>query len=404
MIEGESIIYFGPEPWKGLWRNRHQLMRVFARKNKVLYVEPRSFLRHLLHGRGTTAATPGPRPLSREVLPNLWVLRAPAYTALSGLGPVNAITQGLFRRLVRRQLRRCGMSRPIMWLSRPRMVDLVGAFDEKLTIYHVVDEYSAYGIKTEAQKDRILNLEKRLLTAADMAVVVSRRLLETKLALNERTFLIPNGVDFSLFEKHTERHLETDGGNGQTPPADIARLPRPRVGYSGLVGERLDLGLLTSLAQRQPKTSLVFIGAVNESDCAAQLTALRELPNVHFLGPKPVDEVPAYLHELDVCLIPYRPGEEARNIDPLKLYDYLACARPVVSVDFPAVEPFTDVVEVAAGEEAFIAAVETALADDGSRRERRLELARANTWEARVEQLSEHMEETLTLKTASVVG
>ena len=386
MIEGESIIYFGPEPWDGLWRNRHQLMRVFARKNKVLYVEPRSHLRLLLQGRrrGPPGDQPTTRyPLAREVLPNLQVLRAPAWTAISGNSVVNTITQSLFRRMLDRTLRRCGMSRPIIWLSRPAMVRLIGHCDEKMAIYHVVDEYSAYGIKTDQQKSRIRTLEQQLLQAADMAVVVSRQLLETKRPFNERTYLIPNGVDFSLFQKHLDRTA--------APPEDLARLPGPRIGYSGLVGERLDLPLLTSLARKRPDASLVFIGAVNDKDCKKELAALQAQPNVHFLGRKPVDQVPDYLHALDVCLIPYRAGEEAQNIDPLKLYDYLACARPVVSIRFPAVEPFAEVVEIAVGEEAFIKAVESALADDGSRRERRLELARANTWEARVEQISKHI-------------
>ncbi len=390
MLEDDSLVYFGPEPWDGLWRNRHQLLSVFARRNRVLYVEPRAHLRPAIRAAWNERSLGLRKPLCEEVRGNLFVFHTPRLAPVSGNRLVATLTRAVRHRLLRGTLRRLGMDRPIAWFSRPNMFDLVGVCQERLVIYHVVDEYASYGNKTEAEKQRIYAAERRMLALVDLVVVVSPPLLAAKRSLHPNTYLVPNAVNYEAFSQA----MSDDG----PLPSDITRLPRPIIGYSGLISGRLDLELLADIAQEHPQWSLALVGVVQDQKCRGAMERLRGLPNVHWLGYKAVDRVPYYIKAFDVCLIPYRGGEEAVHIDPLKLYDYLACGKPVVSVDIPAVRPFADVVYIAEDKGTFVRYIGEALQENGSLVPRRLDIARQNTWEARVEQLSSYIQGALMAK------
>jgi glycosyltransferase involved in cell wall biosynthesis len=178
-------------------------------------------------------------------------------------------------------------------------------------------------------------------------------------------------------------------------PPDLEALPRPRVGYVGAVNDKVDFGLLREAARRRPHWSVVLVGpwAVRED---ADAFALRDTALVHFLGKRDVSQVPSYVASLDVCLMPYKLNEWTQHINPLKMYEYLAAGRPVVSTRIPAVEPFAEWIDVAEGADAFVEAVEKALArDDAEQRQRRIEVASQHTWDARVELISEKLAEFL---------
>jgi glycosyltransferase involved in cell wall biosynthesis len=272
------------------------------------------------------------------------------------------------------------MEQPIIWLSQPKMGSLIGQFHERLTIYHVVDEYTAYHGVTTEMASWIRLQEKQLMARVDLVIVVSSTLWEAKRPYNPHTYWVPNGVDLVAFNRAlTEK----------TPPADLNAIPEPRLVYAGLIGVRLDLTLLLAVARRHPDWSLVFIGQVDDRGCEDELANLQSLPNVHFLGLKPASVVPRYLLACQVCLLPYRRSEESRHIDPIKLYEGLASGKPIVSTPIPAVLPYGDLIWLASDDSEFEAAVQEALAErDDSRAAQRRSLAAEHTWEKRVEQIS----------------
>ena len=165
----------------------------------------------------------------------------------------------------------------------------------------------------------------------------------------------------------------------------------PILGYSGHTSSRLDLPLLHALAVARPAWQFVFAGSVSDAGCVDELAALRALPNVHFLGLLPVEQVPQFTAACDVGLIPYRVNDETRAISSLKLYEFLAAGKPVVSARVPAAEEHADIVFVVnSSVEAWIAGIEAALASNGdsSAAAARQRVAAANTWDDRVEQIS----------------
>ena len=383
MISGETILCFAPEGWDDIWRNRHQIMSRLARQNTVVYVEPRPYLRNVLSGLRQGIVRPfqmGSR--FRQVMEGLYVYTPPLWAPISGREPLQTLLRWGREWDMKAALHRLGAGRPILWLVRPDQEDVPGHWGEKALVYHIVDEYSGYVGLTPERRRGIAERERKLMARADLVFVTSPALLQTKSRYNPNTTLVPNGVDYEAFSRALA---------DPTLPPDLDALPRPRVGYVGALNDKLDFGLLREMARRHPEWSLALVGswAVREDQ---ESFALRGLPNVHYLGKKDVSEVPHYIKGLDVCLMPYKLNEWTRHIDPLKLYEYLAAGRPVVSTAIPAVHPFAGLVSVCEGGEEFLTAVEKSLAvgDLAGSAARRAEAAR-HTWDARVEVISEKL-------------
>jgi len=374
MLSGETIIYFGPEPWDGLWRNRHQLMSRFATQNDVWYVEPPANLFKLLSGDARR-----PFRLTSRDASGVRVFHSPWWLPVIGREPFKRISIRILLAVLSLAARIGNKRRPVLWFSRPNMVNYVGILPAKMTIYHVVDEYSGYGQPSERSRARQERMEAELMRKADAVIVVTPTLFDLKSPHNPNTHLVPNAVDYDSY---------ADGASQL--PDDMAGIESPIVGYSGLIAARLDLALLHEAAESRPDWNFVFVGAVNDTDCQTQLRRFAALPNVHLLGQKTVDEVPRYVGNFDVCVIPYVLNLRAQHAGPLKLYEYAAAAKPIVTTDFAAARTFDGVLSIAGGAQEFVAACEQSLALDSSApgivTNRRI--AAENTWQHRVEQIS----------------
>lgn len=383
MLAGYNLVYFGPEKWDGLWRNRHWLMSLFARQNRVLYVEPRQYLRRTLADwrEGQLSLAPWRwRPIS-HIKDGLYVYHHPPFAGIISRPPLSWVTSYLRRSLLTATSRRLGIQQPIVWISRPSLVDLLDVFDARLTIYHVVDEYSAYPGQSSTQQAQMRARDREMLRVADLVIVVSQSLLSDKSQYNSHTYMVPNAVHYRAYEQCINSDISV--------PPDLAAVPEPRLGYIGLIGDKLNFELLSAIARARPAWSLVFLGAVADSVDTTQWGRLCRLSNVHYLGQVPATQVPEYVCGFDVGLMPYRHGRHAENISPLKLYDYLAAGKPVVSINIPALNGFRHVVGVADSPAAFVAELERALhATEPALIEERRRLAAANSWESRVEQIS----------------
>jgi glycosyltransferase involved in cell wall biosynthesis len=242
-----------------------------------------------------------------------------------------------------------------------------------------VDEYSAFaGVPREALR----RMEAELVRRADLVLTSSETLAEARRPLNPRTFYVSHGVDVA----HFARALEP----GPAPAADATGLARPVLGFFGLIAEWIDLPLLGEIARRRPGWTLLLIGKAT-----VDTSPLRRLPNVRLLGQRPYAALPDYCRAFDVGLIPFRVDELTVRANPLKLREYLAAGLPVVSSDLPEVRRYAELVRLADGPAGFIAAVEAALAERGEAAARaRVEAMKHESWEARVEEISELIEAT----------
>jgi glycosyltransferase involved in cell wall biosynthesis len=373
-----------------MWGSRQQVMLRFARRGyRILFVERLAGLEHLLRY---------PEVRRRKVLrwregvcqveDNLWTISLPPllpgryYSAT-----VNWVNQWLTAHWIRPCLRKLGSDSPILWLYNPEQGALLGCFQERVSVYHCIDEFT---VGTRGRKRRVIAmLEASLLRNVDLVFANSPMTYEKKRRLNSNTYRIPSGADTVHFAQVLDPTFPIH-------PA-VAGLPQPRIGYVGHINDRLDYLVLEYLARQRPAWSLVFVGDTYPWTMdAPQLRSLRALPNVYFVGKYPFAEVPAFVKGMDVCLLPYVNDERGQYRSPLKLYEYLAAGKPVVSTEHPEARELGDVVCLASDPEAFVRLVDQALAE-GSQgcRQRRVAVAQRHSWDCRVDEMERLIQERL---------
>ncbi|HVR76479.1 MAG TPA: glycosyltransferase [Planctomycetota bacterium] len=244
----------------------------------------------------------------------------------------------------------------------PNVHDVVHRLGAAKVVYYSVDDFSEW---PGMDKERILSMEHSLLRSVDRVICTSQALLE-RFEKDYRAFLLPHGVDLEPFMNAPPRiHPLLDA------------IPEPRVGYYGLLDGRADLELLQAVATRLPGVSFVFTGPVEGS-----FEALRRIPNVHFTGPVPYRDLPSIVHGWRACLLPYRMNELTRNLNPLKLREYLATGMPVLSTPIPEAQRFVPHVRLVTGVEEWTNAVEDAVSGRWvPRKAEILDLLRPHSWE-----------------------
>ena len=213
--------------------------------------------------------------------------------------------------------------------------------------------------------------ERRLIERVDRVYVTSPRLLETKGGINPRTIFSPNGVDYRAFATPAPE------------PADLASVPHPRVGYVGVLKEQLDWNLLSTLATTHPGWSFVLVGPVRGVHVSIRepLASLRTLPNVHLLGERSAETLPAYLQAMDVAILPYRRNAYTDCINPLKLYEALAAGTPVVATRLRTLEAFSAVIAIVDNIGEWSSSIAAAISDVSvARKTERQALARKYDW------------------------
>ena len=285
--------------------------------------------------------------------------------------PDNTLAFNLNRHLLSRQvlqrMAQAGITKPLLWLTLPTALPVIGTLDEHAVIYYCADDFgSLAGVDHEG----VLAMERKVAARADLIIVVSETL--AKKFPRGKTIVVPHGVDFDLFA---------------TPAARARDLPQGRkiAGFYGSLPHWIDPALMAQTARELPDWLFVFVGG-------GQLFAEGAAPaNTLFLGSRSHAELPGYVQHWDVSLLPYRNCEPLRAGNPLKLREYLAAGTPIATVDFPALAPYRDVVSLAADRGRFSDAI-LAASGDNARNAARQRAVMPETWEARAADISAALE------------
>jgi glycosyltransferase involved in cell wall biosynthesis len=249
---------------------------------------------------------------------------------------------------------------------------IAGRLDESQIIYYCVDEYTAFTGASAGLKQ----IEDHLFRQADLVVVSAERLFESKKHLNANTHIIRHGTDWQHFRKAIDNKLPT--------PSDIADLPRPIIGFHGLLADWVDYELIKKVASKFSDCSIVLIGKI-AVDAEQKIKVLDGVPNIHLLGRKPYADLPAYCKAFDVALNPFAINDLTLAANPLKVREYLAAGVPVVSTDIPEVRVLSDCL-VGKNHDDFIQKVDQALSSSLSPEEISDAVAH-ESWEAKVDEL-----------------
>lgn len=383
---GTDIICIGPVAWRGVWARPQQLMsRLLARGARILYVDPPvTVLSPLKDPRLRPRWThPGSRlEAAGAGLENLWILEPPLSLPFgSKRRGVNRLNQQALAGALRRAAAHLGFRRPVLWTYLPGSGDLAPLFPHSLLVYDCVDDHAAFrGLLDPA----VVEAMEADLVRRCQAVFATAEALRQKCARHRPdVVLVPNAADVEHFARAREAALPV--------PAEVARLPRPRLGFVGGVGEWIDLDIVAGLARSHPDWTLVLLGPVLTST-----SPLEGLANVHLLGPRPYRDLPGYLKGFDACLNPFRVTRLTASVNPIKLYEYLAAGREVISTALPEVEGFREVINIARDGAGFLALTEAVVTGRLAHRAEDMEAAaRANSWEERLSRMESAIEPAL---------
>ena len=374
------IIAFAKD-WHEDPTSNHHVLRELARSRRVLWLNSiATRTPSLTSGRDLGKIVRklkefGDGPVNVEH--DLWVA-----TPLALPLPHSAAARALNRQLLRAQLRvwraRLGIGAFQLWTFLPTTGDYVGTLGEALAVYYCVDEWSLFGYLDRAQTAAA---ERALLGKVDAVFAINAPLAAAKRAVNARTFESPHGVDHALFARALDPATAV--------PADLAALPRPRIGFYGTLRDWVDFELIAHAARARPAWSFVLIGQV-----LCDVSAIAGLPNVHLLGQKRHDELPAYCKGLDVGTIPYRIDTRMTYVNPLKLREYLSAGLPVVSTPVPEVARYAALTHIAHDRDEWLAALDRAVAEgDPAARAARSAAMKDETWTARVASVARTVDE-----------
>lgn len=384
VVSGKTIICFA-SGWDYHPTSKHHIMRMLADRNNIIWVNWHASrrpnirpadLRHMV-GR-LWQVRQGPRrvsdsisvitPLQAPLPGSAWARRWNAWNVRRA---VNNIMDKLPRRPVQ------------IWSFAPDVSDLIGAFDEELALYYCVDAFGEFPGYDRALIER---RERELMSRCDLVITTSPPLYETRKQLHPNVHFVQHGVNYAHLSRAVDRTLAV--------PKELQALRRPVIGFVGIVGEWVDLDLVAGIARSRPDASVVMIGPemISRGPCAG-------LPNIHWLGGRSHQVLPDYLQCFDVALIPFKQTALTYNANPIKLYEYLAAGVPAVCSTLPSVKQVPRSVWLADHVGDMVRCCDEAFACNTSAdRRARSRAMQSESWTARLEQISTHLEDAKTTR------
>ena len=389
MLLNRSIICFGGEDW---WyhhpHSKAHLMRKFARAgNKVIFVNSismglpslghKDLLPRIKRKLGSYSK------LARETDEGITVI-SPASLPFFGTEAARSINRRLIGTQIKRLARSRGLTRPILWIAIPTAADMIGTLDESAVVYQVSDKYDANTMDHATDPALIRRLHERAIDDADLIFYSGRKLFIEATRGWERSHLLEQGVDYDHWRRVGDGSIEV--------APEIAKIPRPRLGYFGAVEPWLvDQELIKRAARERSEWQWVFIGNKSRG------LEIEELSNTHFLPPVTYAELPSYAAGFDVCVLPWETEQSFTSYgSAIKVREYLATGKPVVISPLPEYEPMRDVLRIARTRDDFFRLVEEALHDiDPAAAAARQAAVASGTWDARAEWVSGLIERVL---------
>jgi glycosyltransferase involved in cell wall biosynthesis len=333
MHSPRDVLCFSQLRWDFVYQRPHHLMVRAARDRRVWYVEE------------PVQEADGPRLVIEERGPTLTTVRPVVPGHWSGPEIDEAVST-----MLEQLAGTVGIERPIAWYYTPMALQWSQWLRPAVTVYDCMDELSAFRFAPP----RLAELEAELFDKADLVFTGGASLYQAKRTRHPDVHAFPSAVDSHHFRAARVR---------QDDPVDQAGLPAPRIGWFGVIDERMDLDLLAGIADRRPTWSFVLIGPTVKIDPGT----IPVRPNIHLLGPRAYEDLPAYIAGWDVAMMPFARNEATRFISPTKTLEYLAAGKPVVSTSIhDVVDPFEPLglVRIADTAEGFVAAIEAARGDD----------------------------------------
>ncbi len=343
-MKHRDLVVFG-EDWGGLPSSTQHIIRQLAADRQVLWVNSiglrapniswvditRATKKIIQFIHGSVASN---RRAQKQLTENVNVVYPICIPA-----PKSRFARYISAKLIKYQLlphlKRHQFNKPILWSSLPTAADVIDQLDVSAAVYYCGDDFSALAGVDHATIEKH---ERSIIEKSDLIISASKLL--TKKFPKEKTKELLHGVDYSLFSTPTN------------PGNDLPQRKRAIAGFYGSISEWIDVELLEDVIHKLPNWNFVFIGTAS-----VNVDRLKALKNTYFLGKKPHADLPKYSQHWDVSLLPFRKTQQIQYCNPLKLLEYLAVGKPIVSTHFPAADYYQGVVQCANNSEEFATAI-----------------------------------------------
>lgn len=395
MLRSQNIICISSIDWDFIWQGHQEIMSALAdNDNRILFIE------------NTGVRTPTLRDLPRlkkrianwakgvggirKEKENLYIF-SPIVLPFPYSRLARWINRYLLLSTLNKWMKAMDFSDPIIWTFLPTglTLDLINSINRKLTIYYCIDNFAVSS--SLARKARFT--EQQLIKQSDLVFVTAKELQDYCSQHSQSVYVFPFGVNIERFEKSLSSEKQP------RVPEDMKEIKRPIIGYVGGLHKWVDQALIKNMAKAYPDYSFVFVGPLQ-----ADVSSLSNIKNIHFLGAKPHEQLPDYINSFTVTTIPYLLTDYTKNVYPTKLNEYLALGKPVVSSDLLEIKAFNekygDIVSIGKDEKGFAKCLERAVSDSGSEEiiKRRICVAKNNTWQKKIEQMSDLIEQAIERK------
>jgi len=360
---GADVVCFSHLRWDFVYQRPQHLMSRFAKTARVYFIEEPIFddgeARLDIQKRGDDGL--------HVVIPHL-----------PHGADADAVMPGLLDELAKRE----NIDGPILWFYTPMMLDGRGGIEPSCVVYDCMDELSMF----KNAPTELIERERRLFDLADLVFTGGQSLYEAKRDKHRSVHAFPSSIDVSHFRKALDTGDEPD---------DQRSIPHPRIGFCGVIDERTDIVLLAKIAELRPDWHFVMLGPIVKVDEAD----LPHRENIHYLGGKNYNDLPAYIGGWDVAMMPFAMNDSTRFISPTKTPEYLAAGRPVVSTPIrDVVRPYGDLglVHIASTPEEFVAAIDAAMAEDTeTRRAKAAKFLSTISWDKTQREMQQLIEEVI---------
>ncbi len=372
-----DILCFGGEDW--WYSNRGhidmQLMRCYAKYGTILYVNSivmqkpnlsngRMFAKRLV--RKTRSIFTGLKKSDR----GFWVY-SPFTLPVHHLAWARPLNEIILRYQIHWAIHKLRLKDPMIWVACPAACDTAIKMKKGLLVYQRTDRYEEY---PNVDSATIAKYDQRVKANADLTIFVNSTLYNEELAQCKKAIYLDHGVDFDMFALADQ---------DQKKPSDIACIPKPIAGYFGALDEhKLDIGFIREIIDLLPEISFVFVGKT-----LSKFTHLAEKKNVWLLGQKAYEQVPHYGKCFDVLILPWRKSRWTEVANPIKLKEYLALGKPLVSTPaFAELQKYLDVIYIADTPEEFAQCIKKALKENNAKLiDARRKTVEETSWESKAQ-------------------
>lgn len=362
--------------WSFVWQRPQQFLSRFAENHPVLFIEEPDFC--LAEGAEPEIETTRPAK-------NITVITPRLARDLRGNDRVGPQMLHIAREAIEKENGNGDFTNPLLWVYSPmESAWALGELPIRGVVYDCMDELSQFA---GAPRELVEN-ERRLIEQADVVFCGGYELWMKKSKQHDNAHFFGCGVEYDHFGQAQNK--------SGAIPEDVQNLPRPIVGWFGVVDERVDYGLLRKVAELRPDVSFVLVGPVVKVDP----NSLPQAPNLYWLGGRDYKQLPDYCRAYDVCMMPFALNEATQYINPTKALEYLATGKPVISTPVAdVVRQYTDTILIASTPEDFAACIDRALnSPDETMVSKGIDRAKESSWECTVERMQEIIAEAIAAK------